>query len=53
MNFTLTITINGETEADVMDALAEVVKSVDAGNMIGFDRNESSDYRFEVVENNS
>lgn len=44
---TITITLTGNTESDVEDAFEEAVTQLKAGNVCGFDKNETSSFSFE------
>lgn len=48
----LTIIVNahGETESDLLDALDEVRRSVEKGNLGGLDSNDSGGYTFAIAE---
>jgi hypothetical protein len=46
----LTITITGETEDGLGYSLDEVKRKVTEGCLSGFDRNETDDYEFSIVD---
>ena len=46
----ITIELEGEEESDLDDALDEAVTRIKAGNREGWDRNEDSNFRFQVTE---
>jgi len=45
---TLTITVTGKTQGDLELGLEEATHRFNQGNLLGFDRNESGSFRFEV-----
>lgn len=48
-NRTITITLTGKTESDVDGAFEEAITRLKAGNVCGFDQNETSSFSFENV----
>lgn len=44
----ITITVGGEEECDLKDAFDEVVRLIKQGYAMGFNSNETGDFRFEV-----
>lgn len=46
---TLTITVTGKTEGDIENGLDEAARRYNQGNLLGFDRNDSGSFRFEVT----
>jgi hypothetical protein len=46
----VTITAKGQSRDDLEDAIAEAVKRFKDGNVLGFDKNESSSFHFDVTE---
>lgn len=46
---TLTITVEGKTQGDLENGLEEATRRFNQGNLLGFDRNDSGNFRFEVT----
>lgn len=46
----ITIDLEGEDESDLEEALEEAVNRIKSGNREGWDRNEHSNFKFQVTE---
>lgn len=49
--YTLTINADGNSQDDVIEAVEEALRRYKAGNITGYDRNNTSRFTFDLEEN--